>query len=305
MSSQFEIFSKEFDELAAEFGLEDDAEVNALLKKIMFMNDPHSLEHLKKNDHQKAADYLRLSDSASTKKDALEYANKALSLEPNNIDAQVSAALYSSASLEEAIPKLKRLRDLHTESMKEDGYFEPDKIGHFWEIVPTRPYMRLLEEYSGVLYDCGRLKDAAEILREMLRLCESDNLGARHTLMYIYAFSGDKENARELAKRFPNDNTVKRFLPLSILYYKLGDLRKSADYLQKLRKVNIDTIIFFCEIRNDRLYQYYDPADEHGYSIGTIGEFIEEAELHKYLFASIPDYFDWAYYKMPESKVLG
>ena len=300
----FEQFSKDFDAIVKEFGMEDDAEINETLKHLMFMNDPSSLEKMKKTPHQKALEYLRYSNNALTKKESLKYAKKALNAEPENIDAQVSVALLSAPTLENSIPKLKKIFETNTALMKENGFFEDDKIGKFWDIFSTRPYMRLLDEYSGTLYDCGKLKAAAEIYVEMLRLCESDDLGARHMLMYIYAFLEDEESALKLAKKYPYDQMVKRYLPLSILYYKLGNMRKSSRYLRKLREVNKDTLEFFCSMKDNKLQQYYHIIKKLGYNVGCIGEFIEEAELHQNLFASIPNYFKWAYYKMSEAKNL-
>ena len=55
----FEQFSKDFDAIVKEFGMEDDAEINETLKHLMFMNDPSSLEKMKKTPHQKALEYAK------------------------------------------------------------------------------------------------------------------------------------------------------------------------------------------------------------------------------------------------------
>ncbi|OCH94252.1 hypothetical protein OBBRIDRAFT_810581 [Obba rivulosa] len=49
-----------------------------------------------------------------------------------------------------------------------------DHVGHFWGILETRPYMRVLQ--------AKQFANAANTIIEMLRLCPGDNLGQRDSL---------------------------------------------------------------------------------------------------------------------------
>ena len=55
-------------------------------------------------------------------------------------------------------------------------------VGHFWLLLETRPYMRAREALAHTLWTLGRREEAANHLREMLRLNPGDNQGVRYTL---------------------------------------------------------------------------------------------------------------------------
>ena len=129
--------------------------------------------------------------------------------------------------------------------MKEKGYFNVGNIGKFWLISGTRPYIRQLAEYAYTRHECSSMKAAAEVCREMLKLCENDNLGMRYMLIHIYAYLEDEESALELVKQYPEDNSTQVLLPMSVLYYKLGNYRKATSYLHQLTDSNKDTFKFF------------------------------------------------------------
>ena len=179
------------------------------------------------HEPETADDFLEIAEQAESKRDALKYAKQALKLEPDNIDAQTTVAVHSASTSENLVSKLKEVVDGATSAMKENGYFSKENIGEFWLIPGTRPYMRLLSEYAYALYECSGMKTAAEICREMLRLCEGDNLGMRYMLVHIYAHLEDEESALELMKQYDEDST-QFLLPMSILYYKAGRLQKSS-----------------------------------------------------------------------------
>ncbi|KAK0479903.1 hypothetical protein EDD18DRAFT_1111601 [Armillaria luteobubalina] len=52
-------------------------------------------------------------------------------------------------------------------------------VGGFWEILDTRPYMRVLEAQVRLSFESGDYKLSAETNMEMLRLCPGDNLNQR------------------------------------------------------------------------------------------------------------------------------
>ena len=163
--------------------------------------------------------------------------------------------------------------------------------------------MRMLDTYADTLYNCGKMKLAAKILEEMIRLCESDNLGARYTLMHIYCNLEDEESALELAKKFPDDDSVQMLLPLSMLYYRLDDLKKAASYLRKIKSTNEDAVDFFTGIINGNLDDFIDEDEQSpfGYRPYTMDEMLVEFEQHKMMYLSVPAYFDWAYRKIKGS----
>ena len=303
MSRETEKFFKDFSKYAEDLDLESEDDLNAALHSFMAKYNAKIIDG-KRSDSPETADYyLELAEQAHSQKEALKYAKKALKLEPDNIDAQTAVAISSATTVETTLSKLKDVYISATAQMEAKGFFEDENIGEFWLISETRPYMRLLEAYSGALYECGKMKLAAEILREMLRLCENDNLGARYTLMHVYSCLEDEESALELAKEYSDDDSVQILLPLSMLYFKLDDLKKSAMYLRKIRSTNEDTVDFFAGIVNGNLDEYIDEEDQnpYGYRPYTMDELLVEFEHHKMMYLSVPAYFDWAYRKIKGS----
>lgn len=91
-------------------------------------------------------------------------------------------------------------------------------------------------------------------------------------------------------------------LPLSILYYKLGDFNKSAKYLRELKSVNKDTVKFFETISKECFSDCLDEMGEDDYRPFTIEEFAVEVNQNAFLFISIPQYFKWATKKLTVNK---
>lgn len=87
-------------------------------------------------------------------------------------------------------------------------------------------------------------------------------------------------------------------LPMSILYYKLGNLTEAAKYLKRLKEVNKDTYKFFECIYKQNLDDYLDEISPYGYRPFTIEEFIVEMRTNIFLLSQTVTYFEWAYRKL-------
>ena len=290
MSRQTEKMFKEFDRFMQENGnieISSEDELNQALKTFISQYQPNN------DDVETADDYLDLAESADTKKEALKYAKKAAELEPDNLDAAAMVIELSCTSSEKLSEKYKNLIDETEDKLKEQGYFEDDNIGEFWLIFETRPYMRLLEKYASHFVECGQMRLAISVYEKMLGLCTNDNLGVRYTLMHLYIYLEDEQSALELYEKYPEEST-QFLLPLSILYYKLGDLRKSNQYLKKLIEVNEDTRKFFNSLIDGSLMESVGDMTPYGYRPFTIEDFVIECKENYFLFSSMPEYFVWA-----------
>ena len=111
------------------------------------------------------------------------------------------------------------------------------------------------------------------------------------------AFFEDEKSALELSKKYDEKSTM-FLLPLSVLYYKLGNLTKAAKYLRELQKIIEDTRRFFNAFIEQVLDQYYDEMSGIGYKPFTIEEFLIEMQENGYLFAGTPQYVLWASRKL-------
>lgn len=207
-------------------------------------------------------------------------------------------AEITASSGEKLLDKYKALIEKSEEKLKADGYFDDGSIGEFWLIFETRPYMRLLDKYSDNLVQCGKMRLAIAEYEKMLKLCENDNLGVRYRLMHLYVFLEDEQSALRLSKEYSDEESTQFLLPLSILYYKLGNLREANNYLKRLCAVNNDTIKFFNGLVKGDLLEHFKNMNSFGYRPFTIEEFLVESEENVFLFQSVSAYFEWAWQKL-------
>ena len=239
-----------------------------------------------------AMDYLEMAENTVTKKKALEYIEKALALEPGNLDALKLRAEISCNTPEKMEKEYLALVDQAEKQLTEEGYFDEENIGEFWLIFETRPYMRLLNSLGDLYRESGKMRMAADIYNKMLRLCTGDNLGVRYSLMHLFVFWEDEPAAVSLFEKYPEDGT-QFLLPMSMLYYKLNDYEKAQQYLIKLCKVNKDARKFFRTVAIGK--ELSDMPDlSFGYRMNTIDELMIEFQENSFLILTSAGFFQWA-----------
>lgn len=238
-----------------------------------------------------AYDYLELAQEAKTKKKKQEYLQKALKLEPDNLDALYAVAELNAKYPNELLQALPPLIEKGTALMEE--YFR-NNVGDFWLVFETRPYMRLRHSYMKTLVECGMMRKACEECEELLRLCTNDNLGVRFELMHLYAYLEEEEAALALHKRYDEYEGTQMLFPLAILYYKQGDMERCISYLDRLCKANKDTKKFFHAVVNDSLEDCLAEMSPYRYRPFHMDELIFEYMNYSYLFDSVGYFFIWA-----------
>ena len=209
-----------------------------------------------------AYELLEMAENTKSKRQAIKYAKEAYEMYPDCFDA-----LLFQVHLEDDPLKRMELLDEGLEFEKDrlidEKYFDKDNIGHFYGIFETRPYIRGLYAKADYLILDGKIKQARDICKEILKLNENDNTGARYLLMAIYAYLEEENDMLELYKRYPEED-LEMLFPLFILYYKQGNDKKAKEYLDRINKANPHFIKFFkgtMEENNDIPYRYYAKGD--------------------------------------------
>ena len=151
---------------------------------------------------ESADDYLELAYVAASRKDALKYAKEALKLDPHNFDAESLVLELKARNGDKLVRDYAKAVQRATAFTKEKGFFEEEYIGDFWSVLETRPYMRLRCRYANLLTLCGMIGQARDECKELLRLCEDDDMGIRFLLMHIQVYFEDEEAALKLYKQF-------------------------------------------------------------------------------------------------------
>ena len=220
--------------------------------------------------------YLDKAYEATNGDDVKKYANKALELDENCIDAALLLLELKNLDIEEYKINLEELINKESVHLKNKEMFKEDNMGNFYMIIETRPYMRANFELFGTLVALGKNRCAAKLGEQMIVLNNSDNLGLRYHLLGIYALLEEKEKAEQLYKACGEDSAI-TLLPIIALYYKLDDLKKAKEYLRLLYKKNSNIVkIFLDEVNYDEL-EMYDRVD--GYTVGSIEEVYEALEI--------------------------
>lgn len=249
---------------------------------------------------ENAYDYLELSDKAESDEQALKYAEKALQLEPDNWSAEAKIIDLTTFNSEVLIYKYKKLIAQANDEMEKEGWFREEHIGSFCEINETKPYMLLRESYFDALINRGMMRQAAAEGEDMLRLSKNDDIGMRYWLMHIYAYLEDEQSALNLLNglgKYTQKETM-ILLPLSVLYYKLGDFVKSQNYLYELKNKNTDTLEFFELMAVEYRGRYDEIEMPLSYYPFSMDEFFIAVARNKFLFFNIPQYFDWGLKKL-------
>ena len=247
-----------------------------------------------------ALDYLELAEEARTQKQRLEYTNKALELEPDNLDAGMAKIALTMKEPQQTLEALEALLKKGDAQMEQGGFFR-DSMGDFWAVFETRPYMRVRYQYLQTLIALGMLRKAASVGERSLELCENDNLGIRYSLMCVYAALEDEPAALALLKQFGEYEDSQLLLALAVLYYKLDRPDEATDYLKRLQKINKGTKKFLRAAAGDRLEEI-DGRMAYGYRPFTADELIELVENNLPLFISAPGFFRWADKRLKAAK---
>jgi len=295
MSRETERLLKELKQFISlhENEITDEDSVNRLCEQFL---EEHNLgiPDLKNTEPETADDYLELAERALSKKKCVEYLHKALELEPENVDVQLQLIGHTlEGKSDEQLPALQKLMDAAAKQLEQEGCFKED-VGAFWDVLETRPYMRVCYAYFEALIFCGMIRRAIDEGQRLLELCENDNLGVRYQLMHLYAYMEDEMHALALHKRFDAYEETQMLLPLAVLYYKLNQFDKAEDYIKRLAKANKDTKKFLRAAAHDELDDYIDELNPYGYRPFTMEELLDELMHTSYLFDSVPYFFAWA-----------
>ena len=239
-------------------------------------------------------DFFELAKMTEDLSLSLKYAKKSLKLDPENLDAAFFIAEIEADSYVDMLERTEKILEYGEKLMIEKGFMDKESIGSFWLIVETRPYMRVKFAYANLLKDCGMLIAAISEYEDMMRLCKNDNLGVRHSLMYLYAITENEKKAINIYKKF-NSFETSLVLPLSILYYRKKDLKESFKYLKKLEEGNKDTKKFLKFIYEGKIDNILEEINEFGYRPATIEELAMFFAENDNLFNSTMGYVEWAY----------
>lgn len=271
---------------------EEDQFIRDYMKKL----NEDGLQEASEDGEPDEWDYLEMAEQAKSKKEMLRLASEALRINPDLLDAKVLILSLNVKEPEELKAKFEEYLAAEEKRLKEKDGIAEDDIGSYWGLVETRPYMRLKNTYVQLLVDMGKYGLAAAVCEEMLKLCGSDNLGIRYTLMALYAFFEDERKALKLNQRYQKEESAFMLLPLAALNYKLDQPDRALEYLKMLSETNPEAKQAFRELADEDEYNILmDRArDASSYAARSKEEIITAIADCDFLYLTTPAFIPWA-----------
>ena len=86
-----------------------------------------------------------------------------------------------------------------------DAEYENEHKGHYWGLIETRPFIRMLITQMDFLTEAGKRKEAIEIGERIIYLNENDNNGIRDELQMLCLIEKRYDDYIALTEKYPND----------------------------------------------------------------------------------------------------
>ena len=272
-------------------------QIDALLEPHLAQINARVSKELTEETAVTADDLVELAEKKLDEGDeqgALRLARKALKMDPDHLDAEMIVLNGESDDPETFLTRLRQLTDKGKLSLQKQGFFDEDCIGKFWQILETRPYIRLKAQYAFALMEIGKIRAAAREAEEIIALNNDDNMGNRFFLMHLYAFLEDAQGAERLMSRYGDIDEGGMLLPITLMYYKLGDTARAEKYLRRLVKSNKETKAFVRDVFGGITEKLAAAVDERGgYVPFTEEELACFCDEYIRIYDSAPYFFNW------------
>ncbi len=135
---------------------------------------------------------------------------------PESLDAQIVHARAAGSAAAAA----KRYRKVIALGEKLLGTLIAEAEGHLWGHHEARPYLDAMFELAEMQEMAGREEEAARLYREILRLNEVDNQGARFALMRVLLKANRNTEARELYLDYEDEVTCSWIYARALLEFR-------------------------------------------------------------------------------------
>ena len=249
---------------------------------------------LSKENAKSVYDWLELSEQQNTKKAQRECLEKAKELEPKNLDVLLRILLLEKKSYWEYIPEVQKILALGKEDLKKRKLYK-ESMGDFYMVLETRPYMRVLQFYLTILAGSYMIQQAIAVAKEMLKLNQNDNLGARYTLMALYVYTEDEFNVRKLIREHKEEEDSAFFtMPLALLKFRQGKWEEAKAILEKVKAQYKGFTTFLRDAAAGRDALYDEDFHNDYYQPFTRSELITIVLDCDFLWDNAQEFFQWA-----------
>ena len=235
-------------------------------------------------------------DHATTKQEAINLAQQALKLVPEDFDAQHILAMNTASDVLDMVQMYREIYRNAEVVLQSRGLLDSvEAIGHYWKNMETRPYMRLCHHFIIALVKCGMLKEAQSVCERCLVLCPSDNLGLRYFLMGIYVHYDDTEGAQRLMQGYHGKEDEELSLLHALLLFKANTLNESGKTLRRCKRLNGSLPKFLTLVLQGRMEEEYQEIQRKGsVRYRSIEMYLDIYGICPFLFPLNQVFFTWA-----------
>ena len=245
---------------------------------------------------ERIADLLEQASSASSVKKRQECARAVLELDPRNLPAKLLLVM-DSKDLLKMLEVFDEAVQEEEDGLRKEGWFADEYIGEFWGIYETRNYMFARFSRMKHLIMMSRYRKAIEEGKDMLRLCQGDNLGVRYLLMGLYVMLEEKEALEKLFEEYEEEGP-ETLLSGAMMAYRFGETDKALSYLQQIRIPNFRPFLR-AVLRGEEEETYWEEAMENrrmgGYQYNTVGHLLHIVDEWDFLKPHSVPFLQWAY----------
>jgi hypothetical protein len=193
----------------------------------------------------------------------LALAYQALATSPNCADAYVLLAEEEADTVGRALHYYQQGVEAGQRALGSDYFSE--RVGHFWGLLETRPYMRALHGQANMLWQLRRHEETLVIYREMLRLNPDDNQGVRYSLLHLLLELDRHDEARALIAQYADEYSAAWLYTQALLAFQQeGDSDGSRHVLKEALKQNPHVPAYLAEKKRipNQLPDYISPGEE-------------------------------------------
>lgn len=176
---------------------------------------------------------------------ALELADKALTLDPENCDALTVRNFLVCEDSGELIAALEHAATCCERRLGDDFFTE--SMGDFWPMVRARPYMRTVKQLAELMWEVGRRLDAVDLYENLMDLDPADHLGNGLLLVGSYLAMGEIQRAWDLLEDLDDDSTVAAWAWVLLLVL-IGEEEAARDALHHAMETNPYVAVWFVNL---------------------------------------------------------
>ncbi len=193
------------------------------------------LEDLKDHPQELAQEMAFQAFESAKQEMADELTQKALTIDPDCVDALTIRAFLDSENASQLIAALEHAATRGENRLGEDFFAE--FMGDFWPMVEARPYLRSIKQLAEVLWNVGRRFDAVENYHNLLDLDPEDHMGNSVLLLGCYLAMGEVQRSWDLLEEYDDESAVFQWGWVLVLLM-AEDPAGAEDALQAAMEVN-------------------------------------------------------------------